>query len=223
MKIEMWLRLVPCNLKGATFKWFQNLPKSPLCLLGLGWGSERKVERLLSCFITWAIRQFTLSIQQGNSNHLFELLLSLLQLQMALDGRIFAGKYHNFVAVEIVQQTRINLAGKLVMGQLIIHQNSNCECNLIEELFQKFNVDKHGGCISELFRDCAQKRFRTKNIVLRPCTTWFWLESSKPEFEHIDSFRVHHRRPSWRFKIRDGQRSKNWSNVPSTICAGGYL
>ena len=59
--------------------------------------------------------------------------------------RIFPRKLDDLVAVQVVEQSRIDLPRELV-----------------EELVEEFDVDEHGRGIGELVRDDVQEGFGTK-------------------------------------------------------------
>jgi len=85
-------------------------------------------------------------ISQGTGlSHLLQLVLSSLQVQVPTNLRIFPRKLDDLVAVQVVEQTRVDLPRELV-----------------EEVVEELNVDKHGRGVGELIRDNVQERFGTE-------------------------------------------------------------
>lgn len=57
--------------------------------------------------------------------------------------------------------------------------------NLIEELIQQFDIDKHGGRIRQFVGNDIKESFGTQNIALRSSTTPLGLERGQAELENI--------------------------------------
>lgn len=110
------------------------------------------------------------------TTNLFELILSLLQIQMFPDSRVLTSESNDLFPIEIIKQPRIDLPRELKrevdVGQTgtltgrVLHY-------LIEELIQQFDVNKHRGSVSQLLRDDIQERFWTEEVLVRSGFTPF--------------------------------------------------
>jgi hypothetical protein len=64
------------------------------------------------------------------------------------------------------------------------------QTHLIKEVTEEFNIDEHGGGVSQFVCNSTQEHLRTEQVVLRSGTTTFRLHSSQTEFEDVQSLAV---------------------------------
>lgn len=91
-------------------------PKSPRDLRGAGCTSDRSVAKLLSCFITCTCKLGQPNLSDRAPTCLLKLVLALLQVKVPPHCRVLTCKLDNLPTVEVVQQSRVNLAGELHAG-----------------------------------------------------------------------------------------------------------
>lgn len=87
--------------------------------------------------------------------------------------RVFPRKLDDLVAVQVVEQSRVDLPRELV-----------------EELVEEFDVDEHRRGIGELVRDDVQESFGTEQVAFGAGFAPLRFESRKTELEDRQPVRV---------------------------------
>ena len=108
----------------------------------------------------------------GNTSHgatyLLKLVLAFLEIQVTPYARILSRELDNLFPIEIVNQSRVDFARKLVdVKALVCTHAMSCLSHLVEEVIQKLDIDKHRGCMRQFVSDDVQEYFWAEDIAPR--------------------------------------------------------
>lgn len=82
--------------------------------------------------------------------------------------RVLSCKLNDFITVQVVDQSRVNLTRELATSSEVGSQmHTRQGTDLIEEMVEELNVDEHRRRVSQLVRHDIEEDFGTQHVILR--------------------------------------------------------